>query len=131
LLIWYANIPEEGIYFIERVRGFDGKYVGIFFTNIIVNFAFPFLFLMTRDAKRTFIFLKIAASAILVGHWLDFYLMIRPGTVGASGGFGLIEFGLVAAFASAFILVISRSLASVPLVAKNHPMLEESLYHDI
>jgi len=131
LLIWYANIPEEGIYFIERVRGFDGKYAGLFFLNVILNFAFPFLFLMTRDAKRTMIFLKIAAGGILVGHWLDFYLMIMPGTVGAGGGFGFIEFGLVLTFASAFVLVISRAIASAPLVAKNHPMLEESLYHDI
>jgi hypothetical protein len=75
--------------------------------------------------------LKIAASAILIGHWLDFYLMIMPGTVGFGGGFGFIEFGLVLAFASGFILVVRRALASVPLVAKNHPMLEESLYHDI
>jgi hypothetical protein len=131
LLIWYANIPDEGIYFIERVRGFDGKYSGLFFINLFINFVFPFLFLMTRDAKRTMIFMKIAASAILIGHWLDFYLMIMPGTVGSNGGFGLIEFGLVATFASAFILVVSRSIASAPLVAKNHPMLEESLHHDI
>jgi hypothetical protein len=131
LLIWYANIPEEGIYFIERVRGFDGKYTALFFSNVIINFLFPFLFLMTRDAKRTMIFMKIAASAILIGHWLDFYLMIMPGTVGANGGFGLIEFGMVTMFAAGFIWVVSRSLASAPLVAKNHPMLEESLHHDI
>jgi hypothetical protein len=77
------------------------------------------------------IFMKIAASAILIGHWLDFYLMIMPGTVGANGGFGLIEFGMVTMFAAGFIWVVSRSLASAPLVAKNHPMLEESLHHDI
>jgi hypothetical protein len=131
LLIWYANIPEEGIYFIERVRGFDGKYTALFFMNLIINFVFPFLFLMTRDAKRTIIFMKIAACAILIGHWLDFYLMIMPGTLGANAGFGLIEFGMVLTFAAGFIFVISRALASAPLVAKNHPMLEESLHHDI
>lgn len=131
LLIWYANIPEEGIYFIERVRGFDGQYKGVFFLNLFINFVFPFLFFMTRDAKRTPIFLKVGASAILIGHWLDFYLMVMPGTVGANGGFGFMEFGLVLTFASAFILVVSKAIASAPIVAKNHPMLQESAHHDI
>lgn len=131
LLIWYANIPEEIIYFLERTKGFDGKFTGVFFINIFINFVFPFLFLMTRDAKRTPLFLKIAASAIIIGHWLDFYLMVMPGTVGAHAGFGFIEFGLVMLFAAAFIYVVSKSLASAPLVAKNHPMLQESAHHDI
>lgn len=131
LLIWYANIPEEGIYFIERVRGFDGQYKGVFFLNLFINFVFPFLFFMTRDAKRTPIFLKVGASAILIGHWLDFYLMVMPGTVGANGGFGFMEFGLVLTFASTFILVVSKAIASAPIVAKNHPMLQESAHHDI
>ena len=131
LLIWYANIPEEAIYFIERVRGFDGQYSALFFVNLIINFVFPFLFLMTRDAKRTAIFLKVVAFGLLMGHWFDFYLVVMPGTVGAHSGFGFMEFGLLLTFVSAFILVISRTLANAPIVAKNHPMLQESLHHEL
>jgi len=86
---------------------------------------------MTRDAKRQNIFLKVVASGLLVGHWLDFYLMIMPGTVGANGGFGLLEFGTVLIYASVFILVVTTALSLRPLIAKNHPMLEESIHHDI
>ena len=92
---------------------------------------FPFLFLMTRDAKRQFILLKIAAIGLLMGHWLDFYLMIMPGVTKENSGFGLLEFGTLTVFASAFIFVVSTQISKLGLLAKNHPMLQESLHHDI
>lgn len=131
LLIYYANIPEESIYYIERLHGYGGKYTALFFINILINFLFPFLVLMTRDAKRQTIFLKIVSCTIIVGHWLDFYLMMMPGTVGENAGFGPLEFGTVLIYASAFIMVIATTLTKAPLIAKNHPMLEESLHHEI
>jgi hypothetical protein len=131
LLIYYANIPEETIYFVERLRGYNGKYSALVFVNLFINFVFPFLVLMTRDAKRQYIFLKIVTVVIIVGHWLDFYLMIMPGTVGAYGGFGFLEFGFVALFAGLFVFVVSTALSKNSLIAKNHPMLQESIHHDI
>ena len=77
------------------------------------------------------IFLKICCVFIIVGHYLDFYQMIMPGTVGKHGGYGLVEFGMVAMFASAFVYVVSIQLTKASLVAKNHPFLEEALHHDI
>ncbi len=93
LLIYYANIPEETIYFVERWK--NDHYAPVFFINLIVNFFFPFLVLMTRDAKRHTRILKVVCPAIVFGHWLDFYLMITPGTLQENGGFGLIELGLL------------------------------------
>ena len=131
LLIWYANIPEETIYFSNRLTNNGGIYFGVFYLNVIVNFLFPFLVFMTRESKRTPIFLKVVGFALLAGHYLDFFQMHMPGTVGANGGFGLIEFGTLGLFVTVFIYTVNTALASAPLVAKNHPMLEESLGHDI
>jgi hypothetical protein len=129
LLIYYANIPEESVYYIERLR--SGQYAWIFYLNIIANFFFPFLVLMTRDSKRHMIFLKIVCPVIIIGHWFDFYLMITPGTLQENGGFGLMEIGVALVFGAFFILVVMNALKRVPLVARNHPMLEESLHHHI
>jgi len=131
LLIFYANIPEETGYFIDRLRGFGYHYTGFFFLNIFVNFVFPFLVLMTRDAKRHMIFLKIVSIAILIGHWLDFYMMLTPGTLKGNSGFGPLEIGTALIFLGVFIYVVATSLSKAPLVAKNHPMLEESIHHNI
>ncbi len=129
LLIYYANIPEETIYFVERWRSDD--YGTVFMVNLILNFFFPFLFFMTRDAKRHMTFLKVGCPAILFGHWIDFYLMVTPGTLKENGGFGLMEIGLLMVFLAAFLMVVLGALSKFPLVGKNHPMLEESLHHHI
>ena len=129
LLIYYANIPEETIYFVERWQ--SDHYVGFFFVNILLNFVAPFLLLMTRDAKRHGIFLKLVCTIVLIGHWLDFYLMMTPGTLKENGAFGFFEIGLAMVYGVGFLFVVLSSLAKSPLIPKNHPMLEESLGHHI
>ncbi len=131
LLIYYANLAEEAVYFWDRFNGYGGMYKPIFFINIGLGFFFPFLVLMTREAKRHRIFLKIVCVAVLVGHWIDFYLMIMPGTVGAHGGFGLVEIGALLTYVGIFALVVGTALTKASLIPKNHPMLEESIYHNI
>lgn len=128
MLIWYANLPEEAVYFNQRLGGFDGKYTWLFFFNLIINFAFPFLVLMTRDAKRQMIMLKIVATAVLIGHWLDFYMMVMPGTLQGDSGF-IIEIGTGLVFLGGFLLLMTNRLAKAPLVPVNHPFVEESVHH--
>ncbi len=133
ILIWYANIPEESIYFVERFFNNDNVYTPIVVFNLIINFLFPFLFLMTRDAKRQMTLLQVAAFGILLGHWFDFYLMIMPGTIGKHGGFDLgiytLELGLTLIYAAIFIFMVMLGLKKLNVVATNHPYLEESRHH--
>lgn len=127
LLIYYPNIPEESIYFVQRL---DTQYAGFYYLNIIMNFVLPFILFMTRDSKRQRIFLKIVTLIVLAGHWLDHWLMITPGTMKFDGGLGFIEIGVTLIFISLFMFVLLNNLAKVPLIAKNHPFLEESLHHE-
>lgn len=129
LLIYYANIPEETVYFVTRIN--TSPYGWIFYANIILNFALPFLLLMTRDAKRHLSMLKVVCPIVVVGHWLDFYNMITPGVMQHNGGIGFLEIGLALVFMAAFLYVMFNALSKAPLVARNHPMLEESLNHHI
>jgi hypothetical protein len=128
MLIWYANLPEEAVYFNQRLGGFDGRYTWMFYGNLVINFAFPFLALMTRDAKRQMIMLKIVCIAILIGHWSDFYLMFMPGTMKGENGF-LIEIGVALILLGAFLILVTRRLASASLIPVNHPFVEESVHH--
>ena len=131
VLIWYANIPEESIYFIERLSGNHGKFTWIFFFNLLINFAFPFLVLMTRDAKRQMIMLKIVTIAILIGHWFDFYLMMMPGTMRGDAGLGFIELGTALVFLGVFLITFTKGLTKASLVPVNHPFIEESVHHHV
>lgn len=129
LLIYYAHIPEETVYFVERMR--NSPYSWIFYLNIIVNFVLPFLLFMTRDAKRHLSTLKLVCPIVIVGHWFDFFNMVTPGVMKHSGGVGFVEIGVFMIFAAVFLLVVLNSLTKLPLFGKNDPMLQESLHHHI
>jgi len=129
LLIYYANIPEETVHFIERMH--TSPYSWIFYTNLILNFVLPFLLFMTRDSKRQLSTLKLVCPIVLIGHWFDFYNMVTPGVMQEQGGLGFLEIGATLIFLAAFFFVLLGSLSRMPLIGRNHPMLEESLHHHI
>lgn len=132
ILYWYSNIPEEIVWFNERMFFNRGNYAPIFIMNLIFNFIFPFFFLMTRDAKRQRIWLKIACVVIVIGHWFDTYLMVMPGVLKEHGGlnFGtlFLELGVALMYIAGFGLVVLTALSKMPLIAKNDPMIEESIH---
>lgn len=127
MLIWYANIPEEVTYFMDRWE----NYKFLFFFNLCVNFIIPLIVLMSRDAKRNLGTLAFVASAIFIGHWIDIFLMIMPGTVKERWGFGPLEILMFLGFLGIFIFVVLTALTKAALVAKNHPFLVESEHHHI
>jgi len=127
LLIYYANIPEESVYFLERLQSPTyGKFI---FINLIMNFLFPLLVLMTRDSKRKIAILKIVCPVVFIGHWFDFFVMISPGVLQESGGLGFMEIGMATIYLVAFLFVVLGNLSKVKLIPTNHPMLQESLHH--
>jgi hypothetical protein len=128
LLIWYANMPEETVYFYIR---WEPSYKPWFWINIVINFLSPVLILMTRDAKRQTTVLTFVCILLLCGHWLDYYMMVMPGTMGPEHTFGITEIGIALGFAGLFAFLMLTKLAQKPLVAKNHPFLDESLHHQI
>lgn len=127
MLIWYANMPEETVYFIERHKYFTE----VFYVNLFLNFVVPFLLLMTRRAKRVSGVLVPVAIIVIIGHWVDLYMMIMPGAVGGEhAGIGIVEIGLTIGYLGLFGLVTFWSLAKAPLASKKHPYYKESMeYH--
>ena len=127
MLIWYGNIPEETMYFHDR---FTKGYETLFYVNFAINWFIPFLILMSRslDRKKT----SVAAIAIILifGQWIDHYFQIMPGTIGEAS-FGFIEIGTFLGFGGLFALVTGWALSRKEIIPKNHPYLEESLYHHV
>jgi hypothetical protein len=127
MLIWYANIGEEVVYYITRIEHYKMMYFGMF----LINFAFPMLILMSRDAKRNAGILSFVGVIILVGHWLDVYIMVSAGSMGQSAKIGFLEIGMAVLAAGFFIRVILNNLTKAPLIPVNHPFLDESIHHEI
>ena len=126
MLIWYANIPEETGYFKIRVQG---PYRGIFFLNLVLNFACPLLILMKKSTKRNYTLLTIMAVLIIFGHWIDFYQIVMPGTMYEHAELMPFEFGIAILFIGIIMWRVGVFLTSHSLTAKNHPFLKESMIH--
>ena len=126
MLIWYANIPEETGYFKIRVQG---PYRGIFFLNLILNFACPLLILMKKSSKRNYTLLTFMAILIIFGHWIDFWQMVMPGTLYNHAEIMPFEFGIAILFIGIIMWRVGVYLTSHSLTAKNHPFLKESMIH--
>ncbi|HMO38023.1 MAG TPA: hypothetical protein PKC76_01570 [Saprospiraceae bacterium] len=151
MLIWYANVGEETVYFQTRQR----EYPVLFYGNLIINFLVPFFVLMRNDTKRKYGTLVFVSAVVLIGHWLDFFQMIKPGVlhtaheVMAHGhdhahgeeahhafmmGFhfpGLLEIGTMIGFLGLFIYFVFSRLEKASFEPKNDPYLAESLQHHV
>ena len=126
MLIWYANIPEETTYFKPRAQG---MYSGIFWLMFIINFLAPLLIFMSRNSKRNYATLTFMSLLIIFGHWLDFYQMVFPGHQKEHVPMILWDFGVALGFVGLIMFVTGRALSKVPLLAKNHPFIKESVIH--
>ena len=124
MLIWYASIPEEVTYFMARLEVENYKF--LFWFSMIINFIAPIILLMSRDAKRNNGRLIFVGCVILIGHWINSYLLVTPGTLGTHGHIGFVEIGMGLGFAGLFIYLVLNSLTKQPLETKNHPFLDES-----
>ncbi|MDI5896733.1 quinol:cytochrome C oxidoreductase [Flavobacterium yafengii] len=122
MLIWYANIPEEVTYFITRIELYNLP----FFGAVVMNFVFPLLILINTDFKRITWVLVMAGIVILAGHYIDFFNMIMPGTVGDRWFIGVSEIASVLFFLGLFIYVVFTALTKAPLLAKRNPFIGES-----
>ena len=126
MLIWYANIPEETVYYKPRT---EGAYTAIFWTMFLINFLAPLLILMSRDSKRKYSTITFMSLLIIFGHWLDFFQMIFPSPLGGHVPMILYDFGIALGFAGLVMFLVGRALAKAPLLARNHPFTKESLIH--
>jgi len=122
MLIWYANIPEEVTYFKMRIDHFNLPFFGAF----VLNFIIPILLLINTDFKRVYWIIVMAGIIILFGHYVDFFNMIMPATVGEQWFIGVPEISSLMFFIGLFIFVVFTTLTKAPLVPKRNPFIEES-----
>lgn len=126
MLIWYTNIPEETTYFLRRL---SGSWAPIFLLNLALNWAGPFVVLLSVRSKRDPRILLKVCGVILAGRCVDLYLMILPALEGESPMFPV--WGLtatVSAFA-AFLLLYEGAFAKAAPVPTKDPRVAEALHY--
>lgn len=124
MLIWYTNAPEEVSYYFDRIHMYGYRWP--MWIMFFINFTFPMVMLMSRDAKRNSGYLIFVGLCILFGHWVDTFVMVMPAEVHEHWHIGITEITIALGFLGLFLFVVLKNLAKAPLMVKNHPYLEES-----
>jgi hypothetical protein len=123
-LIWYGNMPEETIYFKQRL---EGAWATASAALALGHFAIPFFFLLPRAVKRRPATLTAAAAWLLLMHLLDVYWMIIPSLHANAVAPGMLEVGALLAVGGAFLGTFGWLMRRQPLVPVGDPRLAESL----
>ena len=128
MLIWYANLPEETLFFEHRMRG---SWAVVSVLLIVLKFIVPFLALLPRWAKRDFNFLTIISLLILITQVLDLHWLIYPNFNEHHVLFSLWDILIFGGFLGLFGLSVTHFLSQNSLIPKHDPFLQESADHEI
>jgi hypothetical protein len=125
LLIWYANIPEETVWFIHR---FEGTWSWVSFALLFGHFIIPFFVLLPRASKRNLKVLRFAAVWLLVFQYVDWYWQVMP--TFSKHGFALhwLDLATLAAVGSAFALMFWNRMKAHAMLPVGDPRFEQAMH---
>ncbi|MCB1153717.1 quinol:cytochrome C oxidoreductase, partial [bacterium] len=123
-LIWYANIPEETLWYAHRSVGSWQKMTTFM---AVGHFVLPFFYFLTRSTKRHRFALLVGAMWMLMMHFIDMYWLVAPSLHHEGVVFGLIDVTTLLGIGGLFLAFFTWNLRRNPLVPIKDPRLQESL----
>jgi hypothetical protein len=130
MLLWYANIPEETLWFARHgattvhadISGWSYLAVAILAGHLLI----PFAGLLSRHVKRKPAVLAFWAAWLLLFHYLDLYWVIMPET-GSDLAPHLADIAAAVGVAGVMVAVVLKRLVGESLVPAADPRLPEAL----
>jgi hypothetical protein len=124
LIIWSGNLPEETVWYVARKH--DGWGV-IALAIVILQFAFPFLTLLSRAAKNSPQRLGRLALLILIMRVVDVIWLIEPSFNREHFHLSWMDIVAPIAVGGLWIATFAWQLQKRSLVPINDPQLEQAL----
>jgi hypothetical protein len=124
LLIWYANLPEETVWYKARLEG-SWMQVSIFLA--VGHFVAPFFYLMGRDVKRNGRTLAFGGAWLLLMHYVDLYWQVMPTLHPEGIRPSALDVAAIIAVGGCFVATASWLMRRQALVPLRDPRLPESL----
>ncbi len=142
MLCWYANIPEESLFYIRRLGGLTpgdewGGY-GWFAALWLMKFIAPFFILLPQKIKKNagnilyyVCWMIVAAQVYEIWYWVAFSPNNPDPTADPTIYLPWLELLVVAGFVGLFLAVVARSLSSTNILPTQDPFLHEALAHNL
>lgn len=126
-LIWYANIPEETVWFLSRSVG---SWKTFMIVTAIGHFVIPLFLFMSRHVKRNLSLHALMVGMILVTCYMDIVTIVKP-TVSPEGvHFDLIDLSTFVGIGAIYFAFFFTRLKEHFLIPIKDPRLTESLNLD-
>jgi len=123
-LIWYANIPEETAWFLNRL---EASWRPATMLLAVGHFAIPFFFLMPRTIKRNRALLLLGALWMLAMHLLDIHWLVMPTMHPEGVSLTLLDVTSLLGVGGLFVATVGWLLQRGALLPVRDPRLVESL----
>lgn len=128
LLIWYANLPEETIFYLDRS---NGGWMAATLSLLVFKFIIPFLLLLPKAAKRSPGHLVLVSSIILVMQYVDIHWMVYPNLDSNRWLFSWQEIAPFLLLGGLFLYSVTSFLSKNNLVPVKDPRIDESIHHHV
>ncbi len=122
LIIWSGNIPEEIIWYVNRMAG---GWRLLAFALIGLHFILPFLLLLSRTTKRRARGLFAVALGILVMRMVDLYWVVSPAFHPTEWGLHWLDLVAPAALGGIWLAAFLHQLKRHPLLPLHDPRFPE------
>jgi hypothetical protein len=123
-LIWYANLPEETIFYRARL---EGSWQMVSVLLMAGHFGIPFFYLMGRPVKRRGSTLAIGGVWLLAMHFVDLYWQVMPTLHPEGVRPSVLDVAAFVAIGGGFVAAASWLMRRQALVPLRDPRLAESL----
>lgn len=124
MLIWYGNLPEETAFFHEHRAG---SWELVARALMVGHFMVPFVFLMSRHAKRNLVLLAVASVGLLFMHFVDLYWIVMPALHHHGVHVSWLDAGTMVGLIGLTCWSFVVNLRRAPLIPERDPRLPESL----
>lgn len=112
LPIWYAAIPEETFFLVQRIHRLPWGVLA--WLALFLIWVTPFIGLLSRRGKRTPLVFGTVCSLGLIGMWLERYVLVTPSLSPKVIPFGWVEILVTIGFIGAFGLCALPGLRLIP-----------------
>ena len=128
-LIWYANIPEETLWYRRHWTYEDQDWSAVGWALIALQFVVPFFAILSRNAKRTAA-IMLPVVALLVGmHYVDLFWVVMP-LFRKVASFEWTDAAALCGVGGVYMALVVRQFGAAPLVPVKDPFLTDSLEYD-